>query len=149
MPIPILEVDTYLLLRWVSQLRPSRLVDRWCIALPMTYRDRELESVRTREQLEGDLEAALSRDQLKRRRVVAMIYGTLAVIGAVVWLWAFWWQLRPEPGDVLATHMEMLESSTLGLLWTFGMPIAIFIAAARFGHVAFSCTRELAKLGQG
>lgn len=114
----------------------------------MTYRD-ELASGRAREQLEGDLAAALRRDHLKRRRTVATIYGAICVIGASFWLWVFWWQLRPKPGAVITMHTEMFGSSTLGMLWSFGVPIAILIAAARFAHVAISCTRELDRLRRG
>jgi hypothetical protein len=112
----------------------------------MTYRDDDLASARAREQLEGDLEASLRRDHLKRRRMVATIYGAICVSGSLFWLWVFWWQLRPEPGAVITMHTEMFGSSTLGMLWSFGVPIAIFSGAVRFAYVAIRCTRELDQL---
>lgn len=115
----------------------------------MTYRDDKLASARAREQLEGELEATLRRDHLKRRRMVATIYAAMCVVGALFWLWVFWWQLRPEPGAVITMRMEMFGSSTLGMLWSFGVPIAILSGAARFSYVAIGCTRDLRRIGRG
>ena len=81
--------------------------------------------------------------------MVATIYGAICLVCAVFWLWVFWWQLRPEPGAVITMQMEMFGSSTLGMLWSFGVPIAIFCGAARFAHVAIRCTRELDRLDLG
>ena len=128
---------------------PSRSRELQGIDSPVTYRDDQLASARAREQLEGDLEAALRRDHLKRKRMVATIYGAICVIGALFWLWVFWWQLRPEPGAVITMHTEIFGSSALGMLWSFGVPIAIFGAAARLAYVAIGCTRELARLCRG
>ncbi len=88
------------------------------------------------------LERDLRLDHLRRKRVVAVLYGTLATFGGIAWLWTFW----PASFGVIRLHIRWTGSDLGGWIYIVAGAAVLFgIAIVQLRRFA-AATAEIRKL---